>query len=120
MREVYHDSALIIWNRPRDGGKPIHNYILEKKEPSAKRWNRATRDPIYPNTQYRVQDLVEGCQYEFRVTAENEIGTGDPSPPSKPILAKDPIGRLKCFFTCNIYSVCSDMFPISIKLNLLI
>lgn len=93
IKDIFHDSALVIWNRPRDGGKPITNYILERKEPSAKRWSRATRDPIYPATQYRVQDLVEGCEYEFRVMAENEIGTGDPSPPSKPILAKDPIGK---------------------------
>lgn len=93
VREVYATNALVLWNRPRDGGKPITNYILEKKEPTAKRWSRATREPLYPATQYRVQDLVEGCEYEFRVMAENELGTGDPSPPSKPILAKDPIGQ---------------------------
>lgn len=93
VREVYATNALVLWNRPRDGGKPITNYILEKKEPTAKRWSRATREPLYPATQYRVQDLVEGCEYEFRVMAENELGTGDPSLPSKPILAKDPIGQ---------------------------
>ena len=93
VREVYGSNALVLWTRPRDGGKPIINYILEKKEPTAKRWSRATRDPLYPATQYRVQDLTEGCQYEFRVMAENELGTGDPSVPSKPILAKDPIGE---------------------------
>lgn len=93
VREVYANSALVLWNRPRDGGKPITNYILEKKEPGAKRWSRVTRDPLYPATQYRVQDLVEGCEYEFRVMAENELGTGDPSVPSQPILAKDPIGK---------------------------
>lgn len=93
VREVYANSALVLWNRPRDGGKPITNYILEKKEPGAKRWSRVTRDPLYPATQYRVQDLVEGCEYEFRVMAENELGTGDPSAPSQPILAKDPIGQ---------------------------
>ncbi|KAJ8352204.1 hypothetical protein SKAU_G00236800 [Synaphobranchus kaupii] len=91
VKEVYKDSALVSWNRPRDGGKPITNYILEIKETGSKRWSRATRDPIYPDTQFRVQDLTEGCEYEFRVTAENEMGLGDPSPPSKPILAKDPI-----------------------------
>lgn len=100
VREVYATNALVLWNRPRDGGKPITNYILEKKEPSAKRWSRATRDPLYPATQYRVQDLVEGCEYEFRVMAENELGTGDPSVPSKPILAKDPIGQ------CHTKSCC--------------
>ncbi|TWW80211.1 Titin [Takifugu flavidus] len=91
VREVYATNALVLWNRPRDGGKPITNYILEKKETTAKRWSRATREPLYPATQFRVQDLVEGCEYEFRVMAENELGTGDPSEPSKPILAKDPI-----------------------------
>ncbi|KAJ4923663.1 hypothetical protein JOQ06_014147 [Pogonophryne albipinna] len=91
VREVYATNALVLWTRPRDGGKPITNYILEKKEPAAKRWSRVTREPLYPATQYRVQDLVEGCEYEFRVMAENELGTGDPSVPSKPILAKDPI-----------------------------
>lgn len=95
VREVYATNALVLWNRPRDGGKPITNYILEKKETAAKRWSRATREPLYPATQYRVQDLVEGCEYEFRVMAENELGTGDPSVPSKPILAKDPIGQLE-------------------------
>lgn len=94
VRELYSTNALVLWTRPRDGGKPIINYILEKKEPSAKRWSRATRDPLYPATQFRVQDLTEGCEYEFRVMAENELGTGDPSVPSKPILAKDPIGEL--------------------------
>lgn len=93
VREVYATNALVLWNRPRDGGKPITNYILEKKETTAKRWSRVTRDPLYPATQFRVQDLVEGCEYEFRVMAENELGTGDPSVPSKPILAKDPIGQ---------------------------
>ncbi|KAK5889759.1 hypothetical protein CesoFtcFv8_013347 [Champsocephalus esox] len=91
VREVYATNALVLWTRPRDGGKPITNYILEKKEPAAKRWSRVTREPLYPATQYRVQDLVEGCEYEFRVMAENELGTGDPSVPSKPVLAKDPI-----------------------------
>lgn len=39
-------------------------------------------------------DLLKGCEYEFRVSAENEVGAGDPSPPSKPVFAKDPIGML--------------------------
>lgn len=108
VREVYATNALVLWNRPRDGGKPITNYILEKKEPTAKRWSRATREPLYPATQFRVQDLVEGCEYEFRVMAENELGTGDPSEPSKPILAKDPIGQCGEDFTkhCRFLFLC--------------
>lgn len=100
VTEVTKDSALVTWNKPNDGGKPITNYILEKRETMSKRWARVTKEPIHPYTKFRVPDLLEGCQYEFRVAAENEIGIGDPSPPSKPVFAKDPIGTI-----LNIHSV---------------
>lgn len=113
VREVYATNTLVLWTRPRDGGKPITNYILEKREVGAKRWSRATRDHLYPATQYRVQDLIEGCEYEFRVMAENELGIGDPSPPSKPILAKDPIGQCgtnSCKTYSYLYYICRLYF----------
>ncbi|KAL4656696.1 titin-like [Arapaima gigas] len=91
VKEVYKDSVLLTWEPPRDGGKPITNYILEKKETMLTRWSRAVKDRIYPDTEYWIPDLLEGCEYEFRVMAENEIGVGDPSPPSKPIFARDPV-----------------------------
>lgn len=94
VTEVTKDSALVTWNKPNDGGKPITNYILEKRETMSKRWVRVTKEPIHPYTKFRVPDLLEGCQYEFRVSAENEIGIGDPSPPSKPVFARDPIGTV--------------------------
>uniref|UniRef100_A0A3Q3GUT0 Titin n=1 Tax=Labrus bergylta TaxID=56723 RepID=A0A3Q3GUT0_9LABR len=106
VREVYGTNALVLWTRPRDGGKPITNYILEKKETKAKRWSRATRDPLYPSTQYRVQDLVEGCEYEYRVSglfegnsyefrvfSENIAGISEPSPTSDPIKATRAITK---------------------------
>lgn len=43
--------------------------------------------------EYWVTELLQGCEYEFRVSAENVVGAGDPSPPSKPVFAKDPIGK---------------------------
>lgn len=92
IKEIYKDTALISWLQPADGGKPITNYIVERKETKANMWSRAGKDRIYPNTEYWVPDLLKGCEYEFRVMAENVIGVGDPSPPSKPIYAKDPIG----------------------------
>lgn len=36
--EVYHDSALISWEPPADGGKPITGYIVERKETMANRY----------------------------------------------------------------------------------
>ena len=38
VKEVYHDSALISWEPPADGGKPITSYIVERKETMANRY----------------------------------------------------------------------------------
>uniref|UniRef100_A0A803JW69 Myomesin 2 n=1 Tax=Xenopus tropicalis TaxID=8364 RepID=A0A803JW69_XENTR len=89
---LHQYSALVTWNRPKDGGKPIFAYILEKRETMSNRWAKAAKEPIYPDSQYKVTELLEGCEYEFRVSAQNEVGVGDASPPSKPFFAKDPIG----------------------------
>lgn len=55
---------------------------------------RCNTEPIHPKLECWVTELLQGCEYEFRVSAENVVGAGDPSPPSKPVFAKDPIGRL--------------------------
>lgn len=39
---------------------------------------------------YAVRDVSEGGEYEFRVSAINESGAGDPSPPSAMVCAKNP------------------------------
>ncbi|KAF7659757.1 hypothetical protein LDENG_00293790, partial [Lucifuga dentata] len=91
VKDVCHDSALISWEPPADGGKPITGYIVERKETMANRWVRCNTEPVYPSVEYLVTELLQGCEYEFRVSAENMVGAGDPSPPSKPVFAKDPI-----------------------------
>lgn len=101
MKEVYKDSAFITWEPPSvDGGKPVINYIVERKETMGKRWVQCGKERIFPKPEYMVQDLLPGCEYEFRVMAENIVGVGDPSVPSKPIFAKDPIGEW--YFCLNI------------------
>lgn len=39
---------------------------------------------------YAVKDVTEGAEYEFRVSAINRSGCGDPSPPSAMVCAKNP------------------------------
>lgn len=47
VKEVYHDSALISWEPPADGGKPITVYIVERKETMANRYTDTQNSGIY-------------------------------------------------------------------------
>lgn len=98
IKEVYKDTVLLCWEPPADGGKPITNYIVEKKESRSSNWVCEGSDHI-PVPEYLVPELLEGCEYEFRVMAENVIGIGDPSQSTRPVFAKDPIGMWLRYFS---------------------
>lgn len=42
---------------------------------------------------YGVKDVVEGMEYEFRVSAINNSGAGEFSTPSEFVFARDPKSR---------------------------
>jgi titin len=50
------------------------------------------RTPIKA-TELRLEDLMEGEEFEFRVLAVNEAGFGRPSDPTEPIRLKDPFDK---------------------------
>lgn len=98
VKEVYKDTLLLTWVPPFDGGTPITNYIVEKKEARSSNWVCEGSDCI-PVPEFWVPELLEGCEYEFRVIAENAIGVGDPSQSTRPIPIKDPIGMYLRYFS---------------------
>lgn len=69
-------------------------YIIERKETRSDRWVRINKNPV-TMTRYRSTGLIEGLEYEYRVTAMNSRGTGKSSLSSKPVIAMDPIGMCK-------------------------
>lgn len=79
----------IKWTPPlSDGGRPIQGYIVEKREKGHSDWAPVNASPSQ-GTEYTVNNLIEGRQYEFRVVAVNEGGKGKPSKPSATMTAKE-------------------------------
>ena len=82
------------WQPPKEeGGTPITGYQLERHLTSSDRWLKVNKDAI-TELNYKVNDLVEGSEYEFRISAQNMVGVGPPSSPSAPVTAKDPFSKL--------------------------
>ena len=92
----------LTWDAPSsDGGSPVIGYHVEKRGSDTKRWVMASKTTLR-DKKLTVTDLIEETDYEFRVIAENKVGTGEPGNPSRPITAKDPWGKIILYFTITI------------------
>lgn len=79
-------------------------YIIEKKPTDSDFWQKVSSVPCL-DTSYLVGDLMENSDMEFRVTALNAAGQGEPSGASSPVKVKEKIGtslfKLQvCLFYC--------------------
>uniref|UniRef100_A0A3B4AC94 Titin n=1 Tax=Periophthalmus magnuspinnatus TaxID=409849 RepID=A0A3B4AC94_9GOBI len=89
--EVTPEYMMVQWRAPKDdGGTPITNYVVEKKDVK-KPWEPWSTPVL--DLRYRVSGLCEGNSYEFRVFAENVAGISEPSLTSDPIKAARALTR---------------------------
>ena len=51
-----------------------------------------------------MKDVFEGAAYEFRVSAVNLSGAGDPSFPCDTVIARDPMSKSMLYFTVVVYN----------------
>lgn len=101
------DHADLKWIKPdNDGGSPITGYVIEFKDKFGKEWQKAKEVPA-DCLASTVDGLKEGNQYEFRIRAVNKAGPGEPSDPTKPIIAK-------CRFV-KPYIIGDQLKPIIVK-----
>lgn len=87
------DHADLEWEKPKsDGGSPIQEYILQKKEKGNPYWVNAATVPGN-KTKGTVPALEKDHEYEFRVIAVNKAGPSEPSEPTDAIIARSRVGR---------------------------
>uniref|UniRef100_A0A3P8X5A8 Titin n=1 Tax=Cynoglossus semilaevis TaxID=244447 RepID=A0A3P8X5A8_CYNSE len=90
ITNIIRDSMTVCWNRPEStGGSEISGYIIEKRDRAGVRWTKCNKRRV-TDLRFRVTGLTEDHEYEFRVSAENAAGVGQPSPATVYYKACDP------------------------------
>lgn len=86
-------SFTIHWHPPEsDGGSPILNYIVEKREVGKKTWQKVgiTHREV---THIDLKDLLYNSAWNFRITATNAFGSSEPFLPEDPVTAGKRISK---------------------------
>ncbi|XP_035244793.1 immunoglobulin-like and fibronectin type III domain-containing protein 1 [Anguilla anguilla] len=89
---AFKDCINLQWVAPTNtGGTAIVGYNLEKRKKGSNLWSLVNPpDEPIKEKKYAVKEVIEGMEYEFRVSAINFSGAGEPSPPSEIVIARDP------------------------------
>uniref|UniRef100_G3VBF6 Immunoglobulin-like and fibronectin type III domain-containing protein 1 n=1 Tax=Sarcophilus harrisii TaxID=9305 RepID=G3VBF6_SARHA len=81
----------LAWTAPQGpGGAHQLGYLIEKRKKGSNTWTVVNDQPV-SERKWTVTDVLQGCQYEFRVTAVGASGPGEPGPPSDAVFARDPM-----------------------------
>nr|XP_020486337.1 immunoglobulin-like and fibronectin type III domain-containing protein 1 [Labrus bergylta] len=89
---AFKDCINLAWSAPTNtGGTNLFGYNIEKRKNGSNLWSQVNPpDQPIKEKKYAVKDVVEGIEYEFRVSAINISGAGEPSTPSEFVIARDP------------------------------
>lgn len=96
-------SATVAWEPPKkDGGMPITDYILEKREGSKRTWTPVGSPSM--ETSRKVTDLKPGQSYFFRVLAQNANGWSEPAEMDLPLRVKAASSKWLAFYVIFLLS----------------
>lgn len=89
--EVGETTVCLKWAPPEyDGGSPVTNYIVLKRETSTPTW--AEVSTTIARSLIKVTKLTKGEEYQFRIKAENRYGVSNHID-SKPVMIKLPYSK---------------------------
>lgn len=90
ISDIHKDGCTLKWKKPKDnGGEPIEAYIVEKCDPDTGIWLPVGKTSG-SQPEMKVDGLVPGHEYKFRVKALNKEGESEPLESIGTIVAKDP------------------------------
>ena len=102
LKDSTESSVTLKWEvPPSDGGAPITQYVVERREPSKRAWTAAGTAPA-DRLELTVNGLVEGQAYSFRVAAENSCGVGEFAEMQKPVSPRSQFGQLAALCQHNL------------------
>ncbi|XP_061893439.1 immunoglobulin-like and fibronectin type III domain-containing protein 1.1 isoform X2 [Entelurus aequoreus] len=89
---AFKDCINLSWSPPANtGGTSILGYNLEKRKQGSNLWGQVNPpEEMIRGKAFAVKDVVEGMEYEFRLSATNNSGAGEFSTPSDFVFARDP------------------------------
>jgi len=101
--DLDQDSVTLSWQPPlSDGGSPITKYAIEYRDSTSPTW-KPMGDVPKSTTTYRVKDLVEGTEYDFRIFAENAVGRSTPVETDKSVKPMRELGMALWEFVDSIF-----------------
>lgn len=94
--EVGETTVCLKWAPPEyDGGSPVTNYIVLKRETSTPAWVEVSTS--IARSAIKVTKLTKGEEYQFRIKAVNRHGISDHID-SKPVMIKLPYSKSSTTF----------------------
>jgi len=103
VKECSKDYVDIAWSAPStDGGSEILQYIIEKRDVTRGIGSWMVCGTVsVTECNFRASKLFQGNAYQFRVSAENRVGTGPFVEMQEAVVAQLPFG--KSFFFVLVY-----------------
>ncbi len=88
VSDIQSDFAILEWKSPAwSGGDELKGYTLEMKIGEAGSWSKVS--DVEPSIKkHQVNDLLEGTEYYFRISAFNSIGQSLPLELNRPVIPK--------------------------------